>query len=60
MLFALQSGRIRGGGRAQLASQEISELQIQRAGRWTSQTLMAYAKESGEGARFVSSALAKA
>ena len=57
MQFALHSGRI--GGGTQLASQGISELQIQRAGRWKSRAFMTYVREAGEGANSVSAALAK-
>jgi len=57
MQFALHSGRI--GGATQLASQGISELQIQRAGRWKSRAFMTYVREAGEGANSVSVALAK-
>ena len=57
MQFALHSGRI--GGATQLASQGISELRIQRAGRWRSRAFMAYVREVGEGANLVSAALAK-
>ena len=58
MQFALHSGRI--GGATQLAAQGISELQIQRAGRWKSRAFMTYVREAGEGADAVSAALAKA
>ena len=57
MQFALHSGRI--GGGTQLAAQGISELQIQRAGRWKSRGFMAYVREAGEGAEVVSAALAQ-
>ena len=57
MQFALHSGRI--GGGTQLAAQGISELQVQRAGRWKSRAFMAYVKEAGERAKVVSAALAQ-
>ena len=57
MQITLHSGRIEGGG--QLASQGISELQIQRAGRWKSRAFITYVKETGEGASSVSAALAR-
>ena len=41
--FALHSGRI--GGATKLAAQGMSELQIQRAGRWKSRAFMVYVKE---------------
>ena len=55
--FALHSGRI--GGATQLAAQGMSELQIQRAGRWKSRAFMSYVREAGEGAKAVSAALAR-
>ena len=55
--YALHSGRI--GGATQLAAQGISELQIQRAGRWKSRAFMTYVRAAGEGAESVSAALAK-
>lgn len=55
--FALHSGRI--GGATQLAAQGMSELQIQRAGRWKSRAFMVYVREAGEGAKAVSVALAR-
>lgn len=55
--YALHSGRI--GGATQLAAQGMSELQIQRAGRWKSRAFMVYVREAGEGAKEVSAALAK-
>ena len=58
MQLALHSGRI--GGATQLASQGISEMQTQRAGRWKSRAFMTYVKDAGEGASSVSVALAKA
>ena len=56
MQFALHSGRI--AGATQLAAQGLSELQIQRAGRWKSRAFMTYEREAGEGADAVSTALA--
>ena len=58
MQFALHSGRI--GGGTQIAAQGISELQIQRAGRWKSRAFVTYVREAGEGAEAVSAALARA
>ena len=55
--FALHSGRI--GGATQLAAQGMSDLQIQRAGRWKSRAFMVYVREAGEGAKEVSAALAR-
>ena len=55
--YALHSGRI--GGATQLAAQGMSELQIQRAGRWKSRAFMVYVREAGEGAKEVSDALVK-
>ena len=55
--FALHSGRI--GGATQLAAQGMSEVQIQRAGRWKSRAFMVYVREAGEGAKAVSAALAR-
>ena len=55
--YALRSGRI--GGATQLAAQGISELQIQRAGRWKSRAFMTYVRAAVEGADSVSAALAK-
>ena len=57
MQFALHSGRI--GGGTQLAAQGMSELQIQRKGRWKSRAFMTYGREAGEGAEVVSAALAQ-
>ena len=57
MQFALHSGRIGGGG-TQLAAQGLSDLQIQRAGRWKSRAFMTYVREAGEGAEAVSTTLA--
>ena len=57
MRFALHSGRIEGGTR--LAAQGLSDLQIQRAGRWKSRAFMTYVREAGEGAEAVSTALAQ-
>ena len=56
MRFALHSGRIEGGTR--LAAQGLSDLQIQRAGRWKSRAFMTYVREAGEGAEAVSTTLA--
>ena len=47
MKFALHSGRI--GGATQLAAPGLSDLQIQRAGRWNSRAFMTYVREAGEG-----------
>ena len=55
--FALHSGRI--GGAINLAAQAMSELQIQRAGRWKSRAFMVYVRDAGEGAQQVSSALTR-
>ena len=55
--YALHSGRI--GGATQLTAPGVPELQIQRAGRWKSRAFMTYVREAGEGAGFVSAALAK-
>ena len=55
--YALHSGRV--GGATKLAAQGVPELQIQRAGRWKSLTLITYVREAGEGAVSVSAALAK-
>lgn len=55
--YALHSGRI--GGATQLAAQGMSDLQIQRAGRWKSRAFMAYVREAGEGANVVSAALSR-
>lgn len=56
--FALHSERI--GGATQLAAQGLSELQIQRAGRWKSRTYVhGYVREAGEGAKTVSAAVAR-
>ena len=55
--YALHSGRI--GGATQLAAHGVPELQIQRAGRWTSRAFMMYVWEAGEGAGSASAALAK-
>ena len=54
--FALHSGRI--GGATQLAKQGASVIQIQRAGRWKSSAFMTYVRAGGEGASYVSNALA--
>ena len=53
--FALHSGRI--GGATKLAAQGMSELQIQRAGRWKSRTFMIYMRDAGEGAQKVCATL---
>ena len=55
--FALHSGRI--GGATKLAAQGISELQVQRAGRWKSRAFMVYVRDAGEGAQKVSAALTR-
>lgn len=55
--YALHSGRI--GGATQLAAQGMSELQIQRAGRWKSRAFMVYVKDAGEGAEAVTAALTR-
>lgn len=54
--YALHSGRI--GGATQLAAQGAAEIQIKRAGRWKSSAFMTYVRAGGEGADFVSQALA--
>ena len=46
MQFALHSGRI--GGGTQLAAQGVSDLQVQRAGRWKSRVFMTYVREAGQ------------
>ena len=53
--FALHSGWI--GGATKLAGQGMSELQIQREGRWKSRTFMVYMRDAGEGARKVCATL---
>ena len=55
--FALHSGRI--GGATKLAAQGMSELHIQRAGRWKSRAFMVYVRDAGEGAQNVSAALTR-
>ena len=55
--FALHSGRIEGA--TKLAAQGMSELQIQRAGRWKSRAFMVYVRDAGEGAQKVSAALTR-
>ena len=55
--FALHSGRI--GGATKLAVQGMSELQIQRAGRWKSRAFTVYVRGAGEGAQKVSAALTR-
>jgi len=57
VITRIHSGRI--GGATQLAAQGMSELQIQRAGRWKSRAFMVYVREAGEGAKAVSAALAR-
>ena len=57
MQCALHSARI--WGATQLAAQGISELQIQRIGRWKSRAFMIYVREAGKGAKMVSKALAQ-
>ena len=52
--FALHSGRI--GGATKLAAQGMTELHIQRAGRWKSRAFMVYIRNAGEGAQKVSAA----
>ena len=53
--YALHSRRI--GGATQLAAQDVSDIQIQRAGRWKSLAFMAYVRAGGGGADFESEAL---
>ena len=55
--FALHSGRI--GGATKLPAQGMSELQIQRTGRWKSRVFMVYVRDAGEGAQKVSAALTR-
>lgn len=55
--YALHSGRI--GGATQLAAQGMSDMQIQRAGRWKSRAFMVYVREAGEGEQKVSAVLAE-
>ena len=55
--FALHSGRI--GGATKLAAQGMSELQIQRAGRWKSRAFMFYMRDAGEGAQKVCATLTR-
>ena len=55
--FALRSGRI--GGATKLAAQGMSELYIQRAGRWKSRVFMVYVRDAGEGAQNMSAALTR-
>ena len=55
--FALHSGRI--GGATKLAAQRMSELQIQRAGRWKSRAFVVYMREAGEGAQKMSATLTR-
>ena len=47
------------GGRTKLVAQEMSELQIRRAGRWKSRAFMVYVRDAGEGAQKVSAALTR-
>ena len=53
-LYALHSGRI--GGATQLAAQGATQTQIQKAGRWKSDSYFVYIQTRGEGAAFVSAA----
>ena len=55
--FALHSGRI--GEATKLATQGMSELQLQRAGRWKSRAFMVYVRDAGEGAQKMSAALTR-
>ena len=55
--FAFHSGRI--GAATKLATQGMSELKIQRAGRWKSRAFMVYMRDAGEGARKVSPTLTR-
>ena len=55
--FALHSGRI--GEATKLATQGMSELQLQRAGRWKSRAFMVYVRDAGEGAQKMSTALTR-
>ena len=55
--FALHSGRI--GGATKLAAQGMTELHIQRAGRWKSRAFMVYIRNAGEGAQKVSATLTR-
>ena len=55
MQFALHSGRIRRA--TQSAGEGVSELEIQRAGRWKSRAFKTYAREAGGGVKVVSAAL---
>ena len=55
--FALHTGRI--GEPTELAAQGMTELHIQRAGRWKSRASMVYVRDAGEGAQKVSAALTK-
>ena len=56
--FALHSGRI--GRATKLTAKGISELQIQRAGRWRSRAFMVYMRDAGEGTQKVSATLTSA
>ena len=55
--FTLYSGRI--GGATKLAAHGMSELQIQRAGRWKSRMFMVYMRDAGEGAQKMSAAFTR-
>ena len=55
--YALHSGRI--GGATQLTAQSASDIQIQRARRWTSRAFMVNVRAGGEGAEFASEALTR-
>ena len=55
--FALYSGRI--GGATKIVAQGMSEMQIQRAGRWKSRAFVVYVRDAGEGAQKVSAALTR-
>ena len=55
--FALHLGRI--GGATKLAAQGMSDLQIQREGRWKSRAFMVYVRDAGEGAQKVSAAFTR-
>ena len=55
--FALHSGRI--GGATKLAAQGMTELHIQRAGRWKSRAFMVYVRDAGEGSHKVSATLTR-
>ena len=55
--FALHSGRI--GGATKLATHGMSELQIQRAGRWKSWTFMVFMRDAGGGTQKVCATLTR-